>query len=121
MIWEKVILNMQKGSGKLMVAAAMFSERVKAELNIVRIRIRLDNVQERINEQYRIIGHTLVELNNSGSLPKLAEQVLQDEKIAAPLLELAVLEKELDRLNDEIGNEASVYRSTPKQTEESAP
>ena len=121
MIWEKVITNMQKGSDKLMAAAATFSERVQAELNIVRLRIRNDDVQESVNEQYRVIGHTLVELNNSGSLPKLAEQVLQDERIAASLIEIAVLEKELDRLNDEIKNEASVFRPTPKQTEESAP
>ena len=47
MIWEKVMSNMQKGSDKLMAAAATFSERVQAELNIVRLRIRLDNVQER--------------------------------------------------------------------------
>jgi len=121
MIWEKVILNMQKGSDKLMAAVAMFSERVRAELNIVRLRIRLDNVQERVNEQHRIIGHTLVGLNNSGSLPKLAEQLLQDEKITASLIELAALEKELDRLNDEIKNETSVFRPTSKRTEETAP
>ena len=120
MIWEKVITNMQKGSDKLMAAAATFSERMQAELNIVRLRIRLDNVQERINEQYQIIGHTLVELNNSGSLPELAEHLLQDEKIAAPLIELAALEKELDRLNDEIKNEASVFRPTRKQAGETA-
>jgi hypothetical protein len=121
MIWEKVISNMQKGSDKLMAAAATFSERVKAELNIVRLRIRVDNVQESVNEQYRIIGHTLVELNNSGSLPKLAEHLLQDEKIAAPLIEIATLEKELDRLNDEIKNEASVFRPASKQEGEPAP
>ncbi len=121
MICEKVISNMQKGSDRLMAAAATFSERVKAELNIVRLRIRVDNVQERVKEQYRIIGHTLVELNNSGSLPKLAEHLMQDEKITAPLIEFAALEKELDRLNDEIKNEASVFRPTPKQTEETAP
>jgi hypothetical protein len=121
MIWEKVISNMQKGSDKLMAAAAMFSERAKAELNIVRLRIRVDNVQENVNEQYRTIGHTLVELNNSGSLPKLAENVLQDEKIAASLNEIVVLEKELDRLSDEIKNEASVFRPVPKQAGEIAP
>ncbi len=121
MVWGKVISNMQKGSDKLMVAAAMFSERAKAELNIVRLRIRSDNVQESVNEQYRIIGHAVVELNNSGSLPKLAEQLLQDERIAAPLIEIAALEKELDRLNDEIKNEASVFRPAPKQAGETAP
>jgi transposase len=121
MIWEKVISNMQKGSDKLMAAVAAFSERVQAELNIVRLRIRLDNVQERVNEQYQNIGRTLVDLNNSGSLPKLAEQLFQDEKITASLVELAALEKELDRLNDEIRNEASVFRPTSKQTEETAP
>jgi hypothetical protein len=121
MIWEKVISNMQKGSDKLMAAAATFSERVKAELNIVRLRIRVDNVQESVNEQYQLIGHTLVELNNAGSLPKLAEHLLQDEKIAAPLIEIAALEKELDRLNDEIKSEASVFRPASKQAEETAP
>lgn len=121
MIWEKVISNMQKGSDKLMAAAATFSERVQAELNIVRLRIRVDNVQESVNEQYRMIGHTLVDLHNSGSLPKLAEHLLQDEKIAAPLIEIAALEKELDRLSDEIRNEASVFRPTPKQAGETAP
>jgi len=121
MIWEKVITSMQKGSDKLMAAAATFSERAQAELNIVRLRIRNDDVQERVNEQYRIIGHTVVDLNNSGSLPNLAEQLLQDERIAASLIEIAVLEKELDRLNDEIKNEASVFRPASKQTEESAP
>ena len=121
MVWGKVISNMQKGSDKLMAAAAMFSERTKAELNIVRLRIRSDNVQESVNEQYRIIGHAVVELNNSGSLPKLAEQLLQDEKIAAALIEIAALEKELDRLNDEIKNEASLFRPAPKQAGETAP
>jgi len=121
MIWEKVITNMQKGSDKLTAAAATFSERIQAELNIVRLRIRVDNVQDSVNEQYQLIGHTLVELNNSGSLPKLAEHLLQDEKIAAALIEIAALEKELDRLNDEMKSEASVFRPTSKQAEETAP
>ncbi len=121
MIWGKVVSNMQKGSDKLMAAAATLSERVRAELNIVRLRIRVDNVQESVNEQYRIIGHTLVELNNSGSLPKLTEQLLQDEKVAASLTEIVLLEKELDRLTDEIRNEASVFRPAPKQAGETTP
>ena len=37
---------------------------------------------------------------------RLTEHLLQDEKIAAPLIELAALEKEIDELNDEIKNEA---------------
>ncbi len=43
-IWEKAVLNMQKGSRKIAAAAAVFSERVKAELTIVRLRIRIDEV-----------------------------------------------------------------------------
>ncbi len=121
MLWEKVITNMQKGSDKLMAAAATFSERVRAELNIVRLRIRAENVQDRVNEQYQLIGHTLVELNNSGELPRLAEQLLKEEKIAASLIEIAVFEKELDRLNDEMKNEASAFRPEPKQAGEIAP
>ena len=115
MLWEKVIANIQRASDKLIATAATFSERVRAELNIVRLRMRVDNVQENVNEQYRIIGHTVVEFNNSASLPKLTEHLLQEEKVAASLIELIALEKELDRLSDEIENEAAVFRQTTKQ------
>ena len=115
MLWEKVIANIQRASDKLIATAATFSERVRAELNIVRLRMRVDNVQEIFNEQYRIIGHAVVELNNSASLPKLSEHLLQEEKVAASLIEIIALEKELDRLSDEIENEAAVFRQTTKQ------
>ena len=120
-IWEKAITSMQKGSEKLMATAATFSERVQAELNIVRLRIRVDNVQVSINEQHRIIGQTVVDLNNSGSLPKLTEHLLQDEKITSALIEITALEKELDNLYDEIKAEQAVYHPAPKQDEEATP
>ena len=120
-IWEKALTNMQKGSEKLMATAATFSERIQAELNIVRLRIRVDNVQAAMNEEYQIIGSTMVELHNSASMPKMAEQLLKDEKISTALVELTALEKELDTLQDEIKNEQAVYRQTPKQAGETAP
>ena len=120
-IWEKALTNMQKGSEKLMATAATFSERVQAELNIVRLRIRVDNVQTSMHEEYQTIGRTIVELHNSAAMPKMAEQLLQDEKIATALVALTALEQELDKLQDEIKCEQSVYSQTTKQSGEAAP
>jgi regulator of extracellular matrix RemA (YlzA/DUF370 family) len=69
-IWEKAVLNIQKGSGKIMSAAAVFSERVKAELAIIRLRIQLDQVRARMDALYGRIGRTIVGLKRKDALPK---------------------------------------------------
>ncbi len=61
-IWEKAVLNMEKGTRKLAVAAAIFSEWAKAELAIVRLRIRIDEVQAGIDELHRQIGRKVMDL-----------------------------------------------------------
>jgi len=104
-----------------MASAATFSERVQAELNIVRLRVRIDNVHSGMNEEYQNIGRTIVEFHNAASMPKMAEQLLKDERIAASLVELTALERVLDKLQDEVKNEHAVYRQATKQAPEKAP
>ncbi len=119
-IWEKAILNMQRGSQKLSAAAAVFSERVKAEIAIARLRIRLDEEHARIDEQHRIIGRKIVDLHRRSELPKASEQLLKDDDIDAALTELATHEKECENLLAEIVNEQAVFKTAAQSKEETA-
>jgi transcription initiation factor TFIIIB Brf1 subunit/transcription initiation factor TFIIB len=117
-IWEKAILNMQKGTQKIADVAAVFSERVKAELVIVRLRIRIGEIQARINELYGTIGRKVVELKNKEEVPKTSEELLLDEEIAAAMNELVQQKKEIEELESDIKSEQDAFKPAPKQTED---
>lgn len=117
-IWEKVIVNVEKGAKRVMVSAALVSERVKAEIALARLRIRLDEVQALIREQERIIGRTILDLMKSDELPKETEQLLKDEKIVAALAEVVSREKDLDEIYAEIAGEQASFRSAEKARRE---
>jgi hypothetical protein len=117
-IWEKAILNMQKGTQKLSTTAAIFSERVKAEIAIARLRIRLDEVQSLIDEQYRAIGRKVIDLKKRSLLPKTTELLMKDEAIVTALAEIEAREKDRDDLHAEIAHEQAAFKPAPKQGEE---
>ena len=117
-IWEKVVVNLEIGANKIAATASIFAERVKAELSIVRLRIRLDEVQSRIDELHRIIGRRVVDLSSRSAIPKAGEQLLKDEDIAAALAELEARNKDLEELNAEIKSEKSAFKTEPEQKEE---
>jgi len=117
-IWEKAILNMQKGTQKITVAAAVFSERVKAELAIVRLRIRIDEIQTRIDVLYGAIGRKVVDLKNKNELPKTSQELLLDEEITAAMNELVQQKKEIEELKNDIKSEQDAFKPAPKQTED---
>ena len=109
-IWEKAVLNMQKGAQKLSTAAVLISERVKAELMIARLRIRLDELQSRINERYQVIGRRVVNLAKGDALPKTPEQLVRDEEIAAAMTEIDAFKKDREDLYGEIEREQAVFK-----------
>lgn len=119
-IWEKAIVNMQKGSQKIIAFAEVFSERVKAELAIVRLRIRIEEMQAQIDELYKVMGRKIVELKNKGELPKTSEQLLNQDEIAAAMNELAQLKLEINDLQDEMKAEQEARKPVRKQNEEPA-
>ncbi len=116
-IWEKSILNMQRGARRISVAAVLLAERVRVEIAIVRLRIRIDEVQDRINELYRGVGRRVVNLSRGEALPKMSEQLVQDEEIAAAMQELSDRKQELEELNDKVKAEQTSFKSARKQTE----
>ncbi len=108
-IWEKVVVNLEKGAQKMTAGAAVFSERVKAEIAIMRLRIRRDEVRSILREQYEIIGRKLVELNQKEALPKTTELLLREEEIVTALAEIAAREKDLEEIRNQIANERAAF------------
>jgi hypothetical protein len=117
-IWEKAILNMQRGAQRISVAAVLFSERVRVEIAIVRLRIRISEVQTRINELYQIIGRKLVNLATGDALPKASEQLVQNEDISLAMHELVDRKQEIEELNDKIRSEQNLFKTAPKRKED---
>ncbi len=120
-IWEKVVVNIEKGSRKLAATAAVFAERVKAEIAIARLRIRIDEARSRTDELHRVIGRRVVDLRNREAIPKAGDQLLKDEDIAAALAELETVKKDLEDLNEQIKSEQSAFKPEPKRKEDSIP
>lgn len=109
---------MQKGSQKIIAFAEVFSERVKAELAIVRLRIRIEEMQAQIDELYKAIGKKIVDLKSKGEIPKTSEQLLNHEEINTAMNELAQLKLEINDLLDEMKAEQDARRPVQKQQED---
>ena len=120
-IWEKTVLNIEKGTRKLTVAAATFSEWAKAELAIIRVRIRIDETQRGIDELHRQIGRKITDLSKQDTLPTATEQLLKDEVISIALTEIAEREQELEGLKTELKSVRTDYETAVKQTEDILP
>jgi seryl-tRNA synthetase len=116
-IWEKAVFNMQRGAQRLSTTAAIISERLKAEITIARLRIRLDEVKAQINEQHRIIGRRVVNLANGVALPKTSEQLVNDEEIAAAMTRIEAHKKEMEDLHSEIANKQAEFKPVTKHEE----
>ncbi len=114
-VWEKAILNMQKGTHRIAATAAVISERVRIEITIIRLKIKLDDVQSLIDAQYRIIGRRVVNLKNGEALPKTSEQLVKDEEISSAMTELDALRKERDEIRQEIAHEQAEFKPAEKQ------
>jgi DNA repair exonuclease SbcCD ATPase subunit len=116
-IWEKSVLNMQRGAKRLSVAAVLFADRVKAEIAVVRLRIRINEVHARIDELYQSIGRMVVNLALGDALPKSSEQLFQNEDISNAMHELADRKQELEELNEKIRSEHNLFKTAPKRKE----
>ncbi len=116
-IWEKAVLNMQRGAQRLSVAAVLVADRVQAEITIVRLRIRIGEVQARIDELHQGIGRRIVTLAMGDALPKTTEQLIQIEDISNAMRELTDRKQEIEELHDKIRSEQTLIKTAPKRAE----
>ncbi len=119
-IWEKVIVNVERGAKRVVTSAAFFSERVRAEVALARLRIRLHDVQTQINEQEAQIGRTVVSLRKKGELPDSTDALLREEFIVTALAEIEAREKDIEEIRHEIAHEQTMIRAAQKTDEEKA-
>jgi hypothetical protein len=115
-LWEKTITNMQKGYERLAVFAALLSERVKAEINIIRLRMHLDEVQDSIRDRQAFIGRRLVELRNRGGHAGGVDRFFQNDEIMAALEEITRLENDVLNIQDDLRSESEALKPVPPPT-----
>ncbi len=117
-IWEKAVLNIGKGSKKISVMAATFSEWVKTELMIVRLRIRIDETQAAIDQLHRQIGRKIMDLKGQDALPKVTDVLFRDEEIVTAMAELTDREREIEELKTELKIVRRDLKTAVRQTED---
>ncbi len=117
-IWGKAVLNIEKGGKKITVMAATFSDWVKTELQIIRLRIRIDETQTAIDQLHRQIGRKIMNLKKQDALPESIDLLLRDEEIVMAMTELADREQEIEELKTELKIVRRDLKTTVKQTED---
>lgn len=114
-LWETTLIKMQKGYDKLTLAAASFSERVRAEINITRLRMQIDEAQGAVREEQLAIARKLLELRDVDELPESFELFFGSDAVAASLEKIALQEKHLDNLLEDLENEAGSLKKAAQQ------
>jgi len=117
-LWEKTLVNLQKGYTKLMSFAATFSDRLRAEINIVRLKIQIDGVRGKIGEQQRFIGQRLLELKENDSLPRTVDLFFKLDEIVSAVEKIERYERDQEILLDDLQHEAEVLKPVPASHEE---
>ena len=117
-VWEKTLVNLQKGYMRLMSFAATFSERARAEINIIRLKIQIEDVRGKVSEQQQIIGRRLLELKEDDRLPRTWELFFQLDDITSAEEKIERYQKDEEILLDDLQHEAEVLRPAPARQEE---
>jgi hypothetical protein len=117
-VWEKTLVNLQKGYAKLTFFAATFSDRVRAEINIVRLKMQINDVRNKVGEQQRFIGQKLLELRDAENLPRTLELFFKLDEISSAVEKIERYQKDQEILLDDLQQEAEALKPAPVKQEE---
>lgn len=117
-VWEKTLINLQKGYGKLMSFAANVSDRIKVEITIVRLRMQIDALQDTIGDHHRSIGRKLLEMKDSNTLPTSFDLFFSSSEITAHLEKIDRAQKDVEILLDDLRHEADALKTVSMPDEE---
>jgi hypothetical protein len=120
-LWETTVVNVQKGYGRLMLFAATFSERMRAEINVVRLRMQIDEKRAAIRKEHEAVGRKLIEMQENDSLPASFELFFKNDEITGSLGKIVRHEKALDELIDDLQHESGSLKQETHQGEEERP
>jgi len=117
-VWEKTLINVQKGYTKLTTFAATFSDRVKTEITIIRLKIQINGIEAKVREQQQFIGRKLLQLKANNELPRTFELFFQSDEISRALEKIERLTSDLEILLDDLQRETEDLKPTPPTQEE---
>jgi hypothetical protein len=117
-VWEKTLINLQKGYGKLMSFAANASDRIKAEIIIIRLRMQIDALRDTIGDHHRSIGKKLLEMKDNDTLPKSFDLFFSSSEITAHLEKIDRAQKDLEILLDDLRHESDALKTVSVPDEE---
>lgn len=117
-VWEKTLINLQKGYGKLMSFAANASERIKAEITIVRLRMQIDTLRDTIGDHHRSIGRKLLEMKDTNSLPASFDLFFSSGEITVHLEKIDRAQKDLEIHLDDLRHESDALKTVSVPDEE---
>lgn len=112
-VWEKTLVNLQKGYAKLTFFAATFSDRVKAEITIARLKIQIDDIQAKVREQQQFIGQKLLEMKGKDALPDTFDVLFKNDEISSAVDKIERYQKDREILEDDLRREAEVLKPAP--------
>lgn len=117
-VWEKTLINLQNGYERVMSFAATFSERVKAEITIVRLKMQVHDIREKVREQHGVIGRKLLEMNDSGTLPGSFDLFFKNAEVVSALEKIGRAQKDLEIILDDLRHETEALKPAPSGKEE---
>ncbi|NTW59810.1 MAG: hypothetical protein HGB21_09520 [Nitrospirae bacterium] len=117
-VWEKTLINLQKGYAKLASFAAICSDRVKAEITMVRLRMQIDDIQAKVREQQQYIGQKLLEMKDNDTLPTTFDLLFRNNDIASAVDKIERYQKDREILLDDLRREAEVLKPAPASHDE---
>jgi hypothetical protein len=114
-LFDKVLINLHRGFEKLKFGAVVFSERVRFELNVIRMRIRVNELRARAGELYARIGQKAAGFRDGEARPEFFEDFLKDDEVMAAIEEIAKLNKEIDEITADLAREEAEVAVTAKK------
>jgi hypothetical protein len=117
-VWEKTLINLQKGYDKLMSFAANASDRIKSEITIIRLRIQINALRDTIGCYHRSIGKKLLEMRDDDALPPSFDLLFSNSEIAAHLEKIDRAQKDLEILLDDLRHESDALKTVSAPPDE---
>lgn len=102
---DKVLINIHKGSERLRQGAEVFSERIKFEIGIVRMRIRINSIRERISELHARIGRRAAAIRELDAPHGTFDEFIKSDEVAPALEEIEKLLREIEEINADLARE----------------
>lgn len=92
-MFERIRVNFTKGIGRIKWFAAVFSERLKIEIGVIKLMYKSDEMNQKKEELFRTIGRRVYEFREHPD-----KNILRDRTVSEAIDEIARTEKDIAEL-----------------------